>query len=177
MGVLHSHWQDDKLYPVNKHGPDDLIIMDVLCYPAAYNGGMAKFQDPAKTIYNDSLRKKYLINGSPFALNGIQPNLSNGHVPHAQSNGSLPQYGTATQPNGGSHMNISVNRLSELPDGEYKQNISLPPPPMIPPPNGPPDLYDSPHGRVSPCPSDLSEAGECSDTVWASSLSSPNPNE
>ena len=71
---------------------------------------MRKFEDPAKVIHNDSLRKKHLINGSPFALNGLT--ISNGHANGVgpMGNGHAVHY----QANGGSRVNLNINPMSDL---------------------------------------------------------------
>ena len=70
---------------------------------------MRKFQDPAKVIHNDSLRKKHLINGSPFALNGLT--IPNGH---ANGVGPMGNGHAVHYQNGGSRVNLNVNPMSDL---------------------------------------------------------------
>ena len=71
---------------------------------------MRKFQDPAKAIHNDSLRKKHLVNGSPFALNGLT-------IPNGHANGVAPMsdgHAVHYQANGGSRVNLNINPMSDL---------------------------------------------------------------
>ena len=77
---------------------------------AALHANMRKFQDPAKAIHNDSLRKKHLVNGSQFALNGLT--IPNGHANGIgpMSNGHAVHY----QANGGSRVNLNINPMSDL---------------------------------------------------------------
>ena len=77
---------------------------------AALHANMRKFEDPAKAIHNDSLRKKHLVNGSPFALNGLT--IPNGHANGVgpMSNGHAVHY----QANGGSRVNLNINPMSDL---------------------------------------------------------------
>lgn len=83
-------------------------------FSAALYADRNKFTDPSRIIYADSLRKKTMNGGGQFMLNGLNPKMSNGHLP---------------QQNGGSTVNINVNPLGDLDchegDIDSKQTPSL----------------------------------------------------
>lgn len=78
-----------------------------------------KFQDPARVIHNDSMRKKYANGGGQFLLNGIHHNGTNGKV----GNGHVPH---ATYSHQGSRVNINVNPMTELERRAMLANDNMP---------------------------------------------------
>ena len=76
-------------------------------YFVAAMGGRNKFDDPARVIHTDSMRKQQ-AGSNGFLLKGLNGQAGNGYVPNqGQTNGSRAQ------------MNISVNPMTELEEDKY----------------------------------------------------------
>ncbi|KAI0211307.1 hypothetical protein LSAT2_003869 [Lamellibrachia satsuma] len=82
--------------------------------------GRNKFDDPARVIHTDSMRKPMAAGSNGFLLNGLNGRTGNGRT----GNGYMPNHG---QTNGNQpHMNISVNPMTELEDDKYTNDRSSP---------------------------------------------------
>ncbi len=86
------------------------LLMFIFHFAATLQSNIRKFQDPSKVIYDDSLKRKHnIVNGTPWALNGLT--IPNGHANGigTMSNGQAVHYA-----NGGERVNLNVNPMSEL---------------------------------------------------------------